>query len=106
MGAAAGGFSAAIGVAGAEDAVAAGRLFTAGAGGGSRRVGGEVVRGASLTGVVAARGGVDGADGSASACGFAEPPLTTASVSETAGVAVVLGAVEVGCAGEAATGTA
>jgi hypothetical protein len=97
------GFSAAIGFVGAEDAVAAGRLFTAGAAGGSRRMAGAVVRGASLTGLAAARAGVDGADGSASACGFAEPLLTTASVSETAGV---LGAVEVGGAGEAATGTA
>jgi len=69
-------------------------------------VAGAVVRGASLTGLAAARAGVDGADGSASAFGFAEPLLTTASVSETAGVAGVLGAVEVGGAGEAATGTA
>jgi len=70
---------------------------------------GADARGASLTGLAAARVGVDGAVGSASACGFAGPLLTTASVSETGAApdaaGVVDGAVDVGGAGEAATGT-
>jgi len=67
------------------------------------------VRGVSRTGLTEGRGdAVEGAAGSASACGFAVALLTTASVSETgapAPVAGVLGATEAGGADEAATGT-